>query len=216
MLRFQPTQFGPASGTITITSDDPGSPATLEVSGNAPSGKLTLTGTTDFGGVTLGERALLTLSVCNTGKCDLHVSHVGFLPPSPCDCLRRRRCGCCDRCRHCGCGHKGGCGHDEQGHRHEHEHAHHHRRCDQCCLNFTIVANPFPATVHPGSCLGVVIDYVPTCDDSACCELVIVSDDPDDPEHKLFVTGHLRRTLRSALKCWAAQELNELLEAGSC
>jgi hypothetical protein len=223
-LRFQPTQFGPASGTITITSDDPGSPATLEVSGNAPSGKLTLTGTTDFGGVTLGERTLLTLSVCNTGKCDLHVKHVGFLPPSRCDCLRRRRCGCCDRCRHCGCGHKGGCGHDEQGHHHEHdhehehehEHEHHHHRCDQCCLNFTIIANPFPATVHPGSCLGVVIDYVPTCDDSACCELVVVSDDPDDPEHKLFVTGHLRRTLRSALKCWAAQELNEILEAGSC
>jgi hypothetical protein len=205
-LRFQPTAFGPTSATITITSDDPGGPATLAVSGAAPSGTLTLTGTTDFGGVGLGQRALQTLSVCNTGKCDLHVKRVAFLPPSHCECLRRRPCSCGRRC-HCGCQHR------EHGEESEH---HHHHRCDQHCLNFTIVGNPFPATVLAGSCLGVVIEYVPTCDDAACCELVVESDDPNDPAHKLFVTGHLRRTLRSALKCWAAQELNEILEAGSC
>lgn len=211
-LRFQPTQFGPASATITITSDDPGGPATLAVSGNAPSGTLTLTGTTEFGGVLLGQRALQTLSVCNTGECDLQVTRVAFLPPSHCECLRQRPCGC--HChRHCKCGHKGG--HDHREHEQDDEHQD-RCRCDQHCLNFTIVANPFPAIVHPGSCLGVAIAYVPTCDDSACCELIVESDDPADPSHKLFVTGHLRRTLRSALKCWAAQELNEILEAGSC
>jgi hypothetical protein len=183
-LRFLPTQFGPASATITITSDDPNGPATLAVSGNAPSGKLTLTGTTDFGGVVLGQRALQTLSVCNTGKCDLHVARVAFLPPSDCERLRRRPCGCDRRCH---CGHKGGCSHDKHG---EEGEQHDRCRCDQHCLSFTIVANPFPATVLPGSCHGVVIEYVPTCDDAACCELVVESDDPEDPSHKVFVTGH--------------------------
>jgi hypothetical protein len=89
-------------------------------------------------------------------------------------------------------------------------------RCDQSCLNFRIVTNPFPATLHPGSCLGVLIEYLPTCDSAACCELLIESDDPAHPARKLFVTGHLRRTLRSALKCWAAQELHEILQAGNC
>jgi hypothetical protein len=62
----------------------------------------------------------------------------------------------------------------------------------------------------------VVIEYVPSCDDSACCELVVESDDQLDPRHKRFVVGHLHRTLRSALKCWAAQEVQEILDAGSC
>ena len=88
--------------------------------------------------------------------------------------------------------------------------------CDQKCLNFRILTNPFPATVHPGSCLGVLLEYVPTCDSAACCELVIESDDPDLPQRTVLVTGRLRRTFRSALKCWAAQELHEILEAGNC
>jgi len=201
-LRFQPSQFGPASATITITSDDPGSPATFGVSGNAPSGTLTITGTTDFGGVPLGQRSLQTLSICNTGKCDLHVTRVAFLPPCPCDTVRDKPCGCDP-----GCGHKPTPAiveHDQDG------------RCDQCCLNFAIVTNPFPSTLHPGSCLGVLIQYVPTCDNAACCELIIETDDPENPQRKLFVTGHLRRNLRSALKCWAAQELHEILRAGNC
>jgi photosystem II stability/assembly factor-like uncharacterized protein len=203
-LRFQPSHVGPASATITIVSDDPASPLTLSVHGTAPSGHLTLTGTTDFGGVHLGDRALQTLSVCNTGDCDLHVKRVAFLPPCPCDAERRKPCGCPPGC---GChGHKD----DKPDERHAKAH------CDQCCLNFRIVTNPFPATVHPGSCLGVLIEYVPTCDSAACCELVIESDDPDTPVRKLFVTGHLRRTLGSALKCWAAQELGEMLRAGNC
>jgi hypothetical protein len=55
----------------------------------------------------------------------------------------------------------------------------------------------------------------PTCDDASRCELVIESDDPEDPSRKHFVTRHLRSTLRSALKCWAAQERHEILEAES-
>ena len=227
-LRFQPSHFGPSNATITIMSDDPASPLMLTVSGNTPSGTLTITGTTDFGGVLLGDRALQTLSICNTGHCDLHVTKVAFLPPCPCDAHKRKPCGCGAPCN-CGCGcgdhhehgehgdhnghgehHDGGQEHDEHHGHHGHHHLH---RCDQCCLNFRIVTNPFPATLRPGSCLSVLIEYLPTCDSAACCELLIESDDPAHPARKLFVTGHLRRTLRSALKCWVAQELHEILQA---
>jgi hypothetical protein len=232
-LRFQPTSFGPKAATITVTSDDPGGPRSLQVSGNAPSGTLAVSGTTDFGGVELGQHAQQTLTICNVGKCDLQVTRVAFKPPCPCDKIRHRGCGCT-----CDCGCKGGHGHgrpggygdedpdhdngyDDRGHDHGKNHDHgkghgHKGHSDQCCLNFTIVSNPFPATLHPGACLGVLIQYIPTCDSAACCELIIETDDPENPTRTLFVTGHLRRTLRSALKCWAAQELHDILQAGNC
>jgi hypothetical protein len=46
--------------------------------------------------------------------------------------------------------------------------------------HFRLINNPFPATLHPGSCLGVVIEYRASCE-SECCELVIESDDPHYP-----------------------------------
>lgn len=253
MLRFQPTHLGTSGGTIILTTDDPTSPAVIQVNGFTPSGRLTVTGTTDFGPVLLGDHAQQTLSICNTGDCDLHVNRVAFRPPCPCDARRRSPCECggCGRCNSggghgCGhhhCGEHAGDDHGDDHHgdrsrkqgdehsRHDHgdhddehgdkygSHKHHDGhscRCDQKCLNFRIVTNPFPATVHPGACLGVLLEYVPTCDSAACCELVIESDDPDLPQRIVMVTGHLRRTLRSALKCWAAQELHEILEAGNC
>ena len=211
-LRFQPTSFGPKSATITITSNDPLSPATLELSGTAPSGKLAITGTTHFGAVELGVRALQTLSICNVGECDLEVKKVAFKPLGPCEKYRHRCCDCGPDCGCGGCGPGCGCGHKpERDDHHDHDKKH---ECDQKCLNFKILTNPFPATVHPGSCLGVLIQYVPTCDNAACCELVIETDDPDNLSQTLLVTGHLRRTLHSALKCWAAQELQDILKAG--
>ena len=235
-LRFQPAHIGDATGTITIFSDDPDRQTALEVSGHAPSGRLTITGTAAFGPVLLGDHARQTLSICNTGDCDLHVTRVAFLPPSPCDVARRSPCGCAGCTGRHGCVPGCGCA----GHAHDHGTAHagqdggtgdgkngsdggdgahpaaHGCACDQKCLNFRILTNPFPATVHPGSCLGILLEYVPTCDSAACCELVIESDDPDLLRRTILVTGRLRRTLRSALKCWAAQELHEILEAGNC
>jgi hypothetical protein len=210
-LRFQPTSFGLKSATITVTSDDPASPAVLAVSGTAPSGKLAITGTTHFGAVELGIRALQTVSVCNVGECDLHVTKVAFKPLGPCEKYRHRCCECGPDCGCGGCGPGCGCGHKRDHHGDDHDKDH---ECDQKCLNFKILTNPFPATVHPGSCLGVLIQYVPTCDNAACCELIIETDDPDNPSQTLFVTGHLRRTLHSALKCWAGQELQEIVKAG--
>jgi hypothetical protein len=77
-IRFQPASFGPKAATITVSSDDPASLRTMAVSGFAPSGKLTVTGSTSFGGVTACCCADRTLSVCNTGDCALHVTGVRF------------------------------------------------------------------------------------------------------------------------------------------
>jgi hypothetical protein len=185
-VRFAPTGFGPVAATLTVTSDDPGGPRTIAVSGTAPPPILSVTGTTYFGPVELGTRPHQTLSICNVGPCDLHVTRVGFTP-QPC------------------CPEGDGCGEPQ---RHDHP-----ERGDQRCTDFCLVNNPFPATVAPGSCLGVLIQYTPSCDGARCCELVIESDDPTTPRRTLTVTGHLRRTLSSALKCWVAAELDELLDA---
>ena len=231
-LRFRPTSFGSKSAVITVSSDDPAGPATLAVSGTAPSGRLAVTGTTDFGAVQLGDRIRQSLSICNVGECDLHVGRVAFLEPTPCERYGRGSCG--HDCRGCGQDHRHGCGKgcgqektQDTGYGQERgEPAEGHAApkpaggcgcgCGQRCLNFGIISNPFPATVKPGSCLAVLVEYTPTCDNAACCRLVVESDDPDTPTRTLLVTGRLRRTLRSALKCWAAQELREILDAGSC
>ncbi len=57
--------------------------------------------------------------------------------------------------------------------------------------HFTLVNNPFPATLVPGSCLGVVIRYQASCEPE-CCELVITSDDPDEPVRTLDVVAYTR------------------------
>jgi kumamolisin len=46
--------------------------------------------------------------------------------------------------------------------------------------HWRLVNNPFPATLHPGSCLGVVIRYIATEKLPRSCDLVIASDDPTD------------------------------------
>ena len=77
-IRFEPTSFGPKAATITITSDDPTGAKSVRVSGNTPSGKLVITGSTCIGGVKaccLGER---TISICNVGDCKLNVTSVAF------------------------------------------------------------------------------------------------------------------------------------------
>jgi hypothetical protein len=77
-IRFQPASLGAKTATITVTSDDPAGPHTIDVSGDAPPGKLAVTGSTYFGGVKCGRRAFRTIAICNVGDCDLHVSKVAF------------------------------------------------------------------------------------------------------------------------------------------
>ena len=138
-IRFQPGSFGTKAATITITSDDPASPKTINISGNAPSGKLAVTGSTSFGGVKACCCAERTISICNVGECRLHITSVAF--------KRKNR-------------------------------------------HWKLINNPFPATLHPGSCLGVVIRYKATEKCPRCCELVITSDDPTTPIKILDVLAY--------------------------
>jgi hypothetical protein len=138
-IRFQPASFGPKSGIITVTSDDPASPKSIDVSGDAPPGKLAVTGSTTFGGVNACCCADRTISICNVGECALHVTSVRFKRKS------------------------------------------HHWRLHH---------NPFPATLHPGSCLSVVIQYRATEKCPRCCELIIESDDPVTPVKVLEVLAY--------------------------
>jgi len=129
-IRFHPTAIGPHSGTITVTSDDPDGPKTLNVSGFTPSGKLRVTGSLCIGGVKACHPVERTISICNVGECTLNISSVAF--------KRKTR-------------------------------------------HWKLVNNPFPAPLHPGSCLGVVVRYRADEQVPRCVELVIKSDNPDQP-----------------------------------
>jgi kumamolisin len=56
--------------------------------------------------------------------------------------------------------------------------------------HWRLINNPFPATLHPGSCLGVVIRYRATERCPRSCELVIMSDDPSTPVKTLDVMAY--------------------------
>jgi pro-kumamolisin-like protein len=131
-IRFQPTHLGatPAGTVITVDSNDVRGPQSIRVSGEAPAGKLVVTGSTFFGAVQACCTEERTISICNVGDCKLHVSSVEF---------KRKN---------------------------------HH---------WKLINNPFPATLHPGSCLAIVIRYKATERYPRPCELVITSDDPTDP-----------------------------------
>lgn len=53
--------------------------------------------------------------------------------------------------------------------------------------HWKLINNPFPATLHPGSCLNVVIRYIATERLPRSCDLVITSNDPMDPVKTLEV-----------------------------
>ena len=55
--------------------------------------------------------------------------------------------------------------------------------------HWRLINNPFPATLRPGSCLGVTIRYIATERLPHPCELVITSDDPTDPVKTLEVVA---------------------------
>jgi hypothetical protein len=73
MIRFQPTVLGDQAGTITIVSNDPASPHAVQVSGFVGAGKLVVTGSSHFGAVEFGTRALQHLTLVNVGDCDLTI-----------------------------------------------------------------------------------------------------------------------------------------------
>lgn len=149
-IRFAPTSFGPHAATIVVASSDPASPHTIAISGDAPSGKLAVSGSLCFGGVKACCRAERTLTICNVGDCGLNVTSVAFKRKSP---------------------------------------------------FWKLINNPFPATLHPGSCMGLVIRYKATEKCPVCCELLIKSDDPLTPVKTLDVMAYTIWNQCSCAQC---------------
>ena len=233
-IRFQPETYGHKSAIITVVSDDPDGLRAIEVSGYTPHGSLAISGSTDFGKVDLGLAAQTVITLANVGNCDLHVCQVAFRSLGP--------CGCVSGGSGCGCGEHHQRHHGEHHDHHHSEHHHedhqdepgepdrterperdrcnfchdHDHRCGtcQCCAQFRIVGNPFPTTLRPGSSLPLTLGFTPTCEFNPCCELVICTDDPEHERTTLLVTGHLRRTLATAIKCWVGQEIRDMIAGG--
>jgi hypothetical protein len=138
-IRFQPLSFGSKSAAITVVSDDPASPLSINVSGQAPSGTLAVAGSTTFGGVNATCCADRTLSICNVGQCALDITSVAFK----------------HRSRY-----------------------------------WKLLHNPFPATLAPGTCLPLVIQYHALEKCCRICELVIESNDPATPVKTVDVEAY--------------------------
>jgi hypothetical protein len=49
------------------------------------------------------------------------------------------------------------------------------------CADFTLVSNPFPARVAPGSCVESTVGFTPTLPGPRRCPLTVTSNDPDTP-----------------------------------
>jgi hypothetical protein len=67
--------------------------------------------------------------------------------------------------------------------------------------HWKLINNPFPATLHPGSCLSVLIRYKATEKCPRCCELVITSDDPTTPVKTLDVMAYTIWNVCGCRKC---------------
>lgn len=79
-VTFAPTAAGTDTGSISIVSNDPASPATIALSGtgtSAPVGHLTLNPSTlTFGNVQVGSNSVLATTVTNSGQSAVHISQV--------------------------------------------------------------------------------------------------------------------------------------------
>jgi hypothetical protein len=75
-VRFQPLSFGTKNGIITVASNNPsnGGNMSVNVTGTALPGKITTSGAGNFGNVCAGTNSTETITVGNTGPCDLHVT----------------------------------------------------------------------------------------------------------------------------------------------
>ena len=71
--------------------------------------------------------------------------------------------------------------------------------------------NPFPATLHPGAALDLVLQYTATGGSPCTRHLEIGSDDPEHPRVVIDVSAATRMTLNGALRGWLASNLHALL-----
>ncbi len=49
------------------------------------------------------------------------------------------------------------------------------------CTDFTLIGNPFPATIPAGACVDLVVGFTPALPGPKSCQLTVTSDDPDTP-----------------------------------
>lgn len=49
------------------------------------------------------------------------------------------------------------------------------------CTDFTLLSNPFPATIPAGSCVDLVVGFTPALPGPKSCQLTVSSNDPDTP-----------------------------------
>lgn len=81
-IRFEPTSFGAKSGTITINSNDPLNPAkAVSVNGNAPSATIVVNDPITFDKTCPGNTNNKTLTIGNSGGCDLVVNSITSSSP---------------------------------------------------------------------------------------------------------------------------------------
>jgi len=78
VIRFQPTSIGLKTGAISIISNDPSGPHTVDVSGEAPAPRLALAiaSNGNFGDVCVGSFVDEPLIVNNSGKCLLLINNI--------------------------------------------------------------------------------------------------------------------------------------------
>jgi uncharacterized membrane protein len=80
-VTFSPTDATSYSGTITVNSDAASGTNTINASGTGTAGPtpaISLSGDLDFGDVTVGSSAQLTLTITNTGTAILTVSSINY------------------------------------------------------------------------------------------------------------------------------------------
>ena len=76
-VKFSPTSAGSVTGSISISSNAPGSPATIALSGTGVQGQLTANpSTASFGNVTVGSSNSQTITLTNGGTAAVSISQV--------------------------------------------------------------------------------------------------------------------------------------------
>lgn len=268
-IRFTPAAFGAAATTVTITSNDPASPAIVRLAATCDAPKLVtmVPDSGNAGHVCRGDFADLDITVNNTGACDLEITAISsnsaeFLVPTVVTLplvvddstsieipIRFEPTTIGDKSAtitivsndaasphlvHLS-GHTGhgtlvitgsACfGEVIFGTRvqqrltftnvgdcdlHITNVAFDSCRCPGCST-LKLVRNPFPATLHPGSALDLVLQYTATGGSACTRHLVVHSDDPAYPVVTIDVSAMTKPTLNSALKGWLAHTLQSLL-----
>ena len=81
-VRFEPLSLGTKNGIVTVDStNNPAGNMSVNVTGVAPPGHITVSGSGAFGNVCAGTGAPQTITVANTGPCNLHVTSATITCP---------------------------------------------------------------------------------------------------------------------------------------